>query len=354
MSNLKRCLVTGGAGFVGSRLSLLLANDGVEVFALDNLKRRGSELNLTNLKKAGVHFVHGDVRLSSDLESLPSVDLLIDASAEPSVHAGTNGSPNYVVHTNLNGTYHMLEWSRKHDCAFLLLSTSRVYPIAAIEDLPFREDITRFTWESPYQSGISQLGLSESFTLNGARSLYGTSKLCSEHLLEEYVHTYGLRGMINRCGILAGSHQMGKVDQGVVALWVANHLYKGRLTYNGFGGLGKQVRDLLHVNDLYRLISLQCQSMDHWNGNVFNVGGGISRSVSLFELTQLCQEVTSNIIEIGSKKETSPLDLKCYITDHSRASEAYSWKPKFTCLDIVQDIFEWLISDPIKLRPLFV
>jgi CDP-paratose 2-epimerase len=350
---LQRCLITGGAGFVGSRLALLLAADGVEVIVMDNLKRRGSELNLPELKSAGVVFFHGDVRNPADFSVLPSVDLLIDASAEPSVHAGSSGTPDYVVHTNLLGTYHMLEWARQNDAAFLLLSTSRVYPIAHLEKCAYQEKSSRFTWCGPFSSGVSEKGISESFPLDGPRSLYGTSKLCSEHLLEEYVHMFGMKGVINRCGILAGAHQMGKVDQGVVALWCARHLFGGSLAYHGYGGLGKQVRDMLHVSDLYRLIQSQWHGVNHWKAEVYNVGGGVDFSVSLKELTQLCCETTGKAVTMGSKPETSPLDLRCYITDSTKAMTEFNWEPKVSPRAIVEEIVNWLKGQPEKLKPLF-
>jgi CDP-paratose 2-epimerase len=348
------CLITGGAGFVGSRLALAFAKDGVDVHVMDNLKRRGSELNLGPLQQAGISFYHGDVRCPSDFEELPACDLLIDCSAEPSVHAGSKGSPDYVVHTNLMGTYNMLEWARKHDAAFSLLSTSRVYPIESLNGLSYVEENTRYRWNEPFAQGASAKGISEAFPLEGPRSIYGTSKLCSEMLLQEYVHLYGLKGMINRCGILAGSHQMGKVDQGVVALWVARHFWKGKLAYHGYGGNGKQVRDMLHVDDLYNLLQAQLGQMEQWSGQVYNAGGGDAFSVSLAELTTICEEVTGNKIEMGSRPETSPLDLRCYITDSSKAEATFDWTPKISCKGIVEDIFQWLKSDEQKLKPLFM
>ena len=124
-------------------------------------------------------------------------------------------------------------------------------------------------------------GVAEAFPLNGPRSFYGASKLSSELLIAEYVHSYGLKALINRCGVLAGPWQMGKVDQGVVTLWVARHYFRRSLSYCGFGGHGKQVRDVLHVDDLSDLIWKQLQSVNDWDGEVYNVGGGRENSTSL-------------------------------------------------------------------------
>jgi len=105
------------------------------IAAIDNLKRRGSELNLARLREEGVAFVHGDVRDQADLEACGTIDTLVECSAEPSVMAGTDGSPDYVVRTNLIGAYHCLEHARRHDADFVFLSTSRVYPVATLEQL---------------------------------------------------------------------------------------------------------------------------------------------------------------------------------------------------------------------------
>lgn len=343
----KSILITGGAGFVGSNLAMLLRRDvpEVKVTALDSLKRRGSELNLPRLQAAGVRFIHGDVRCPEDFSTLPEYDLLIDCSAEPSVQAGVGGSPVYVLNTNLQGTINCLEAARQRQAAFLFLSTSRVYPIATLNGLPFVEDDTRFRWlEEPGVAGFSPQGVAEAFPLEGARSLYGASKLAGELLLQEYIAQYGMKGLINRCGILTGPWQMGKVDQGVVTLWVARHIYERPLSYIGYGGLGKQVRDMLHVEDLHDLLLAQMRDLGKWNGSIYNVGGGLEVSASLLELTTLCQEITGQKIAIQSVPQTSAVDLRLYLTDSRRAQQDFSWKPRRDVTTIVRDIHRWILE----------
>ncbi|MDF1713458.1 MAG: NAD-dependent epimerase/dehydratase family protein, partial [Akkermansiaceae bacterium] len=239
-------LVTGGAGFVGSNLCLALRSAYPEssIVAMDNLYRSGSELNVSRLENAGVKFYRGDVR---DPDSFPRepFDLMIECSAEPSVLAGQDGSPDYLFQTNLVGAYHCLEACRRHGAGIIFLSTSRVYPIAGLEAHPWREEETRFAWEDTGTIGISSRGVTEKFSLDGARSLYGFTKLAAEQLIEEYRETYGLKAVVNRCGVIAGPWQFGKVDQGVVSLWVMAHHFKRKLSYIGYGGHGKQVRDML-------------------------------------------------------------------------------------------------------------
>ena len=256
----RQVLITGGAGFVGSSVGLGLAQryPEWEITALDNLKRRGSELNLPRLKQAGIKFVHGDIRNGEDLDPVVlQPDLILECSAEPSVLAGYT-SPGYMLQTNLVGTINCLELARQTQADFVFLSTSRVYPITYLNTLQYTEKETRFELLTQQSlPGASIHGISETFPLNKARSLYGSTKLASELLIAEYADAYGLRTLINRCGVLTGPWQMGKVDQGVFALWMANHYFEKPLKYIGYGGTGKQVRDFLHVADLLDLIDFQ-------------------------------------------------------------------------------------------------
>ncbi|MDZ4786080.1 MAG: NAD-dependent epimerase/dehydratase family protein [bacterium] len=348
-------LVTGGAGFVGSNLAIHFKNDilNCRVIALDNLKRRGSELSLNRLKKAGIEFVHGDVRVKEDLLAVGKVDIILDCSAEPSVLAGVSGSPDYVIQTNLVGTLNALELARIHGSSFIFLSTSRVYPIVQINDLTFEETETRFELSKNQKTqGASERGISEDFSLQGARSIYGASKLASELFIKEYVESYGIKAVINRCGVLTGPWQMGKVDQGVIVLWIARHIYGGELSYIGYGGQGKQVRDIMHVDDLCNLVSYQLKNMDLVNSQIFNVGGGRQVSISLCELTELSQRITGKKISIKSIKEDRPNDLRIYLTDCSKVSALSNWRPNISPGQIVEDISKWIIDNKVALEPI--
>jgi CDP-paratose 2-epimerase len=348
-------LVTGGAGFVGSSIALLLKKDYPKsrVMVLDNLKRRGSELNVPRLKAASVDFFHGDIRSAEDIEQVGGFDLLIDCAAEPSVNAGYDSSPAYVIRTNLDGTINCLESARKYKADMLFLSTSRVYPIHKLSKIKYKEDNSRLIiTDDTGGAGISGEGISERFSLEGSRSMYGATKLASELLLTEYNEMYGMRTIVNRCGVLTGPWQMGKVDQGFVVLWVARHLFGGNLSYIGFGGEGKQVRDILHVDDLYRLLKIQYAQIDKFSGQTFNVGGGLNNSVSLCEMTRLCEEVTGKKIAINCVKETRKADIPIYISDCTKVTEATGWKPEIFPKQIVEEITEWLQVNERLLRPI--
>jgi len=350
-----RLLVTGGCGFVGSSLAIQFKreNPDYKIVAFDNLKRRGSELNIARLRKEGIDFVHGDIRNREDLWAAGDFDVMLECSAEPSVLAGYDGSPDYVLNTNLFGTINCLELVRKKNASIIFLSTSRVYPIDLISQQPFTESETRFEIsEQASCPGISARGISEDFPIYSARSLYGATKLASELLLLEYFQMYGVRGVINRCGVLTGPWQMGKVDQGVVVLWVARHHFRQQLSYIGYGGSGKQVRDILHINDLFRLIRQQVENIDLFNGKTLNVGGGRDISISLLELTSLCEKATGNSIPIIRHNEDRKGDIPWYITDCSRVRELCGWQPVIKPEEIVTEIAEWIRDNQTALEPI--
>jgi CDP-paratose 2-epimerase len=355
MPPFRKILFTGGAGFVGSNLALAWKREfaDCEVIALDNLKRRGSELALPRLRDGGVVFHHGDVRSPEDLESIGPVDLMIECSAEPSVHAGYGQSPGYLVNTNLIGLINCLEHLRRTGGDLIFLSSSRVYPIAPLRALPLVRQGDRLAGQpGAAQPGWSPSGISETFPLPGARSLYGATKLAGELLIEEYRALYGLRAVTNRCGVIAGPWQMGKVDQGFVVLWMARHLYGGALAYSGFGGEGIQVRDMLHVDDLFSLIVRQATELQSLDGSVFNAGGGLDVSVSLRELTDRCEAITGRKIQIGSSPETRPADIPWYVTDNTAVTRATGWAPQRDVADILGDIHRWLIAERAQLEPI--
>jgi CDP-paratose 2-epimerase len=348
-----RILITGGAGFVGSNLALLMAERrGSDVVAFDNLRRRGSELALPRLRAGGVGFVHGDIRNPGDLDELPAADLVIECSAEPSVNAGYGGSPRYLLDTNLFGTISCLDYARRHRSGLIFLSTSRVYSIAALRALPLRRADRRLVLEPAAEGpGWSERGITEDFPTTGPRSLYGASKLASELLIEEYKATYGLGTIVNRCGVLTGPWQMGKVDQGFFVLWAARHVYGGALAYTGFGGVGHQVRDVLHIADFFDLICRQIDDFADHSGRTYNVGGGPALSVSLAELTDLCAARTGQRLELGSDLATRPTDIPYYVTDNTAVAEAADWAPTRSVESILDELVEWLARHRNELEP---
>lgn len=342
-----RLLITGGAGFVGGNLAVAVArrNPEISVVALDNLMRRGSELNLPRLRAAGVEFVHGDVRESSDLASAGPCDALVECSAEPSVLAGFSEA-GYSVQTNLVGAFNCLELARREEAFLVFLSTSRVYPVAAQLEIALEETEARFEIAAEQKlPGVGPPGIAEAFPMAGARTLYGGTKLAAELLIEEYAEAFGLRAVVNRCGVIAGPWQMGKVDQGVFSWWLLSHHFRRPLTYIGFGGSGKQVRDLLHIDDLIDLVDEQLGSPERWSGVTANVGGGRACSLSLLETTELCRELTGNEVPISAESETRRGDVPVYLSDCSRLFSLSAWRPHRSPHDVLADLLEWTVEN---------
>jgi CDP-paratose 2-epimerase len=346
-------LITGGAGFVGGSLAIYFKGrfPSCRVGVMDNLYRRGSELNLPRLKAAGVEFVKGDIRHAAEFPTGP-FEGLVECSAEPSVLAGYNESPDYLMETNFMGTYRCLEKARQWGSRTVFLSTSRIYPIAALETHPWEEAETRFEWKDVEGAAISSQGVTEGCNLQGARSLYGLTKFASEALVEEYRSAFGLRAAVNRCSVLAGPWQMGKVDQGVVGLWVMRHYFGKPLKYIGYGGKGKQVRDMLHVQDLCELVEEQLAHMEQWDGWLGNVGGGRALSASLLELTGICQRVVGRKVAIDSDPQTRQADLRIFLADSGRLFKRTAWRPKRNPERIVADTFEWVHANEAALKPM--
>jgi CDP-paratose 2-epimerase len=337
-------LVTGGAGFVGSHVACAMKarHPRLAVVAFDNLRRRGSELNLPRLAAAGVRFVHGDVRQPGDLERVGAIDALVEASAEPAVLAGYGAGRGYVVQTNLVGTVHCLELALAQRADFVFLSTSRVYPLEGLRALPWVEQTSRYALKAGAPiPGVSERGIDTGFPLEGTRTLYGATKLASELLIAEYVGGFGLRAVSTRLGCISGPWQMGASEQGVAAHWLLCHQQGRPLDYIGFGGSGKQVRDFLHVDDVVDLIALQLARMDEVSGRTFNAGGGLENSLSLLEMTALCRELTGRELPVGRTHEERLGDARILVMDNTGIAAALGWRPRRPVRQIFEDLHAW-------------
>jgi CDP-paratose 2-epimerase len=339
-----RLLITGACGFVGATLARRWRErrDDVEVLGVDNFIRPGSEINRGELRRAGIIVSHADIRQASDFESLPPVDWVIDAAANPSVLAGVDGrtSSRQVVEHNLIGTINMLEYCRRVGAGFILLSTSRVYSIAPLAAL--RVSVVKDAFVPAARdtvAGLSTHGVSESFSTEPPVSLYGATKLASEQLALEYGAAYGFPVWINRCGLLAGAGQFGRADQGIFSFWIHSWKLQAPLTFIGFDGLGHQVRDCLHPADLLPLLDQQLAAGASAGGRarVQNVAGGAASATSLAQLSAWCAERFGRR-DVASRPENRPFDVPWMVLDPARAASQWRWSPQTPVLAIFEEI----------------
>ncbi len=344
-----KVLISGVCGFVGSHLAryLIESQEGITIVGLDSLARFGSETNRLSLKRLGVQLFHGDIRVASDLETLPTADWVIDAAAQPSVLAGRDGktSCRQLLEHNLLGTINLLEYCRASRAGFILLSTSRVYSIPALNRLPLRAESRAYTLDGgqPWPAAVSLAGVAEGFSTEAPISLYGATKLASERLAQEYAAGFQVPVWINRCGVLAGAGQFGTAEQGIFSYWVHAHSSRGHLKYLGFRGYGFQVRDALHPRDLARMVDFQLRNGRP--GQLLNVSGGQANSMSLAQLTAWCDQRFGPHQPIMDGSER-PYDVPWLVLDSAKAETATHWKPQIGLHQILEEIADHAVTHP--------
>ena len=346
-----RILITGICGFAGNAIAraLLAHAEGLKIFGIDSLCRRGSETNLPALRNLGCTVQVADLRDPTVLARHEPVDWLIDAAANPSVLAGiSNDSPSReLLDTNLFSTVAMLEFCRLHGATFTLLSTSRVYGIEALRAIPLELRGNAFRpapGASPYDTGIP-----EAFSSEPPLSLYGTSKFCAERLVLEYGSAFGFPVWINRCGVLAGAGQFGKADQGIFSFWLHSWASKKPLRYLGFGGHGHQVRDCLHPEDLVPVLLKQAAAGKTDSAaqvpRVANLSGGIQSARSLLELSEWCAD-RFGPHAVSKDPQERPFDLPWVVLDSTLAQKTWDWYPSRNMDSILEEIAGHAESNP--------
>ena len=332
-----KILITGGCGFVGTNIALYLNSKGFNVSSLDNLSRKGSLYNFSLLKKKNIENYRFDISNYQHIKKLPKFDLIIDCCAEASVEISRKDLDR-VFNTNLIGTFNILKKTKNDKSLIIFLSSSRVYSIKELNKI--------------YKFGKKKL-IDMNFPISKPRSIYGFTKLASEMLIEEFSYAFNIKYIINRCGVISGPLQFGKQDQGFVSLWVSSYICKKNLSYIGYNGSGKQMRDVLHIADLCRLILLQIKNFKKINNLIFNVGGSNYSSTNLKNLSKICEKVTGNIIKFKKLKKTSIYDIPWYCSNNSKVNKTYNWKPEKNIIDIVNDVYKWLKNNKNLIKEYF-
>tara|TARA_B100001123_G_scaffold448955_1_gene612225 strand:- start:2261 stop:3295 length:1035 start_codon:yes stop_codon:yes gene_type:complete len=340
---MKKIFITGICGFVGSNLAHYFYSKGYKVYGIDNLSRKGTEKNLNLLRKNGI------VVFRKNLAELKKFDLIkkknsfkavIHCAGLTSVLDGTNkNTTDFIYKNNILSTLNSLKICNILKSKYIYISSSRVYNISKINELKFKVAQNGFKLKKNKTKGISSKGINEDFSTEAPLSFYGSSKLMSENMIKEFCLFKKIPFIINRCGLLAGSGQFYKSDQGIISYWINSWKSNRELKFIGFGSKGHQVRDCLHPLDLANLINKQMSSLKKGIRKkfIFNVSGGITSAFSLKDLSLWCEkEIYSK--KVKSQKIIRPFDLKWIVLDNTKVRKTFNWKINFTKYKIFDDI----------------
>jgi CDP-paratose 2-epimerase len=333
----KRILVTGGAGFIGSNLTNNLLTDGFDVTILDALVRAGSQENLAWLGQHSnrLRVVQGDVRdVKAVTEVVPDVDVIYHLAGQVAVTSSVT-DPRSDFETNALGTLNVLEAAResRRQPIVVFTSTNKVY--GAMESVSVVEGQSRYSFaECPN-------GISETQPLD-FHSPYGCSKGAADQYVRDYGRIYDLPTVVFRMSCIYGPRQFGTEDQGWVAHFIISVLTGQSITIYGNG---KQVRDLLFVDDLVRAFRLAVDRIDRAAGEVFNIGGGPSNSTSVWaEFGQVVAELSGHDISVNFD-DWRPGDQPCYVSDIRKAGELLEWRPLIDKETGIRRLWGWASSN---------
>ena len=346
-----RVLITGVCGFVGSTLAEYLVEqvEGLHVAGVDNLLRPGTETNRVRLERLGVEFTHGDLRSASDIAGLPGCDWVIDAAANPSVLGGLTGveGSRRLFEHNLAAFGNVLEYCRAHKSGLLLLSSSRVYSIDALNAIPLRveEQAFRLDTTAALAGGLAANGIGVDFATSAPVSLYGATKLASEIMALEYADAFDFPVWITRCGVLAGAGQFGTASQGIFAFWINAHLRRRPLRYIGFDGTGHQTRDAFHPRDLAALLTAQMRKTRTKGQRIYTAGGGPANAMSLAQLNSWCDDRFGRHSP-DKDFEPRPYDVPWVVMDNSGAGADFGWRIETPLHTIIEGIAQHARNHP--------
>ncbi len=332
-----RILITGGAGFVGCNLAEYFLNKGCEVTVFDNLSRNGAEKNLEWLRsnhKIGFKFIKEDIRnFNPLLNAVRDNNLIFHTAGQVAVTTSVK-NPRDDFEINALGTFNVLEAARKSNSNPILIftSTNKVYG-NNVNKVPLVEKTTRYGFaDSKYKNGIP-----EGFSTDAdEHTPYGSSKYAADVYVRDFFNIYGLRTITFRMSCIYGTRQFGNEDQGWVAYFtISSFLNKPIVIY----GDGKQVRDILFIDDLVSAFELARRKIEKTKGKAYNIGGGISNTISLLELIELLKDL--GLTPRYTFDDWRPADQKVYISDIRKSTE-FGWKPKTSPDEGIKKLLEWV------------
>ena len=335
-----RILITGGAGFIGCNLAAACVQAGHRVTLFDDLSRRGSATNLAWLRASfgdSFTFVLGDVRdTPATLAAAANQQVIYHLAAQTAVTTSVT-DPRTDFEINALGTFNMLEAARQagDNPIFIYSSTNKVY--GGLEDAQVAEQATRYTLCDNLH------GIAEDRPLD-FHSPYGCSKGAADQYVHDYSRMYGLRSVVFRQSCIYGQRQMGVEDQGWVAWFVIAALTGQPITIYGNG---KQVRDLLHVDDLVRAFLMATAQIGVTRGQVYNVGGGPANTMSIWaEFGPLLSELVGCPVTPTAFSDWRPGDQPVFVADIRKAAQEFGWAPMVSVREGITRLVAWVRDNP--------
>ena len=336
-------LITGGCGFVGSNLASEVLKRGGDLFIFDNLSRTGSSMNLEWLFSIGsFEFHHGDIRNKNDIEqAIKKIqpDVVFHLAGQVAMTTSLE-NPNLDFETNVVGSYNILESLRNYssDSIVIYSSSNKVY--GDLEYLEYIEEETRYKIQG------KDYGLDESTNLD-FRSPYGCSKGSADQYMLDYYRNFGIRSVVFRHSTIFGGRQFSTFDQGWIGWFVERAIFaKKGIPPEPFSisGNGKQVRDVLFVSDLINCYFSAIDSIEVCSGEAYNIGGGMSNSISILELFSILESK----LDIDLSYYVTPWrsnDQKVFVADTGKAYNDFLWKPIIDKITGIEKMIEWVDSN---------
>ncbi len=345
---MKNVIITGGAGFTGANFTEHFLNRGYRVVVVDNLSRKGSQVNLDYLhshaQASNLAVILDDIRKPSKAlaAAVEQADALFHFAGQVAVTTSVE-DPREDFEINALGTFNMLELVRaskgKKPC-FFFSSTNKVF--GGMEDIVIEEGESRYFYRDLPQ------GISEDRILD-FHSPYGCSKGAADQYVRDYARIYNLDTVVFRQSCIYGYRQFGVEDQGWVAWFVIATVLNRPITIYGDG---KQVRDVLFIEDLIAAYNLAWDNIDKASGNIFNIGGGPANTISLLDLIALLKEEISPSISL-SYADWRPGDQPVYVSDIGKAETELGWRPQVSWEQGVRKLIGWVKENRSMLEELF-
>lgn len=335
-----KLLVIGGCGFLGSNLASHGIKTGMEVTVFDNLSRVGSTKNLKWLQSLGdINFIHGDMRNKGDVENLikqGQFDAVFHLAGQVAMTTSI-ANPYKDFEINAMGALNLLDSVRKYSSqtSIFFSSTNKVY--GDLEQYTYEETKTRYKCQE-YPNGFD-----ENVPLD-FRSPYGCSKGTADQYMLDYARMFGIKTVVFRHSSMYGSRQFATYDQGWVGWFVAKAIEKFQnknCKPFTISGNGKQVRDILHANDMISLYFSALKNVDTICGEAYNIGGTMEQSLSLLELFSMLD----NILGIHMEYEQIPArqsDQKIFVADITKIKSRIGWEPQITTQRGIENMLSWV------------